>query len=74
MKLVKITWVDSTTMSEDVWGLKDEVLKPLTVKSVGYIQKETKDYIALVGSYTDYQVCNRITIPKGCIKKVKKYG
>lgn len=74
MKLVQVTWVDA--VGGDGWlSLKDlEKETPTTHISVGFIVKDTKDYLTITMSY-DEQKTNLgawLCIPKKYIKKVKK--
>lgn len=67
MKLRTIKWRDANSYS-GWWDIED--IKPLNVKSTGYVVKETKNYIVLAGSVAENgQINNAISIPKRWIIK-----
>ena len=73
MKIVEVTWVDASCLqgwcSPDYIEANDGV--PVVV-SVGFLQKDTKDYINLTShdSETGHSA-DIMSIPRGCIKKMK---
>ena len=71
MKIELIEWVDAIT--SDPWVSLDDAFEPMSCFTTGFILKETPDYIVLAGTYGvqdgDNQVCSRIAIPTGWIKK-----
>ena len=73
-KIVLVTWVDSTSTSH--WqfpeDLKDEVL--IRVTSIGFLVKETSDYIMIAQNYGDNpeQYSNITTIPRVSILKMNE--
>jgi uncharacterized membrane protein YcgQ (UPF0703/DUF1980 family) len=75
MKAVQIVWLDSA--STDKWTRSDvEDLSPVTITSIGYIVKETDDYLAITHSIDTHegrliQFAGFITIPKAAIIKRK---
>jgi hypothetical protein len=72
MKIVEITWVDSAGMC-GIWETPDcEPLTPMKIKSVGYLWEKTKDYVTIIQSIGNEQLGRRFSIPRGCIKKIKK--
>lgn len=67
--LVLLTWVDAATSGHG-WRSLDKVREqvPPTVLSVGWIIKETPDYVILISSYMDNDnVDGDILVPKGMI-------
>lgn len=73
MKIVEIIWFDAQSSLEPMTLEEMEKhLKPQLTKSIGYLAKETEEYIILVfmdfgnGLYKHWQV-----IPKGMIKSRK---
>ncbi len=67
--LVLITWVDAATDGHG-WRPLDKIksIVPPTVLSVGWIIKETPDFITIIASYMDNDnVDGDTVIPKGMI-------
>lgn len=73
MKAVKIEWIDSCT-SDINWVLLEDIdeAEPINITTYGTVIKETEDYICVAQNYgsNPEQVCNIISIPKGCIKNM----
>jgi len=73
LNIVEVVWFDAQSSLEPM-SIKDmkQRLKPQLTKSIGYLAKETEDYIVLVfmdfgnGIYKHWQV-----IPVGMIKSKK---
>lgn len=79
MNLYHIQWLDHYGRSEMQWGSfpDEEVPKPVTIHSVGYLKYETKDMYTLVPHYftqEDGSVTGQgeINILKCCVTKKKK--
>ena len=73
MKVVVIDWVDSVRAFD--WTLLEEVdEKSLDCISVGFLLKETDNYVTIAQNYgiKPEQVCNIITIPKCSIKNIRE--
>jgi len=72
MKAVYLEWLDSVTLDSGGWSdIKKEIM-PLTpdlVKSVGWVLKETDDYVILVSHLENAEASGEFCIPKACIKK-----
>ena len=67
--LILITWVDAATDGHG-WRPIEKIrsLVPPTVLSVGWIVKETDDYVTIISSYMDNDNVDGDTlIPKGMI-------
>ena len=71
MKLVYLEWVDSVSAPDGGWQDPKEVKKltPDTVRSVGWIISETKDFVTLISHDGEHEVSGEFCIPKACIKK-----
>lgn len=71
--IVEITWLDShgVTSTWEFWEDVEE-LKPCRVKSVGYLIADKQGYKTIVQSINDTQILGRLTIPVGCIKKIRR--
>ena len=71
MRLVYIEWLDAVSNADGGWQrMKDvEKLTPDLVKSVGWIVKETRDYLTVISHNGDNEVGGDFCIPKACIKK-----
>ena len=72
-KRVEITWLDSKGVTS-LWEYWDEIeqLKPCIITSVGYLIEDRKDYKTIAQSVSDELVLGRMTIPVGCIKKIRR--
>ena len=70
--LYRVDWIDAH--SNGGWSLpKDINIKPLKVNSVGWLIKDTKDYIVLAQNMSSSGNCaDRIHIPKKWIQKKRK--
>ena len=71
-KKVEITWVDSKGVTSS-WEFKEDIehLEPCTITSIGYLLEDNKEYKTIVQSMSAEQLLGRLTIPAGCIKKVR---
>jgi hypothetical protein len=72
---VEIEWIDAYEMESGWHDLKDaEKITPLTVFSLGYVVKDTKEFIIIsadIGRKGDSD-CGRVqVIPKPWVKKIK---
>lgn len=75
MKIVFIKWIDSVRSFD--WTLLEDVdANFMDCESVGFLIKETGEYVTIAQNYglKPEQVCNLITIPKCSIKSIKEYG
>lgn len=71
MKLVLVEWEDAYTNHGWREDGDDEGLHTASTTTCGFLKKETKGYITVIlnqgrGVYSD-----SITIPKGCIKRLR---
>ena len=74
-KPIEITWLDHCGWADTRWhNIEDSAaLKPVTVKTVGYVIKETKKYIVVASVISEAEHTNgEMCIIKGCITKRKK--
>lgn len=75
--VVHVEWDDSCSMSR--WRSHDEItsfatdVEPL-IKSVGIVAGDTKDYLTIVQSISQYNKEAAMKIPKVAIKSIKKIG
>jgi len=70
---VEIEWIDSKSGPNE-WEYIDDLkpLLPVICKTTGFLLEETPEYKAIAHTISNDQVVGRITIPKTCIRKVKK--
>lgn len=73
MKVVKVEWIDSCASNHE-WMLTEDMkawddVKPISISTWGVLVQEDANYIVVAQNYgTDpEQVCNLMSIPKGCI-------
>ena len=74
MKIVQIKWIDSCASNQN-WNFIQDFdgdIEPIKIISVGFLLQENDDVVTIAQNYgTDpEQVCNLMTIPKGCIKQI----
>jgi len=71
MKLVMVEWIDSYT--EFGWNSKEdyELLKPTHPVSVGILIADSIESISLIQTRSNDQYTSSITIPKGCIRRIR---
>jgi len=72
LKKVLVTWVDSagTAHWDDI--KEAEELEPVICETIGFLVKETKDYITVVQSYANQEgVMHALSIPKVAVTKKK---
>jgi len=67
VSLEQITWTDSSSM--DGWTCYETVLslEPAAIKSVGYVVKETTQFIVVASHLGPDGVDGIMSIPKACI-------
>jgi|TARA_R100001244_G_scaffold130304_1_gene102348 hypothetical protein len=81
MKLVKVTWNDSTETSDSGWVSLDSAKKdrPCKIASVGWLINETDEFITIAGDVDANEIesekddlLGRVEcIPRGCIVKIE---
>lgn len=70
-KAIYVEWDDACT-SAGWFDPETEDMTPVNIKSLGFLIKETKDYITVSpGNAETGRSCSYLTIPKGWIKKRK---
>lgn len=77
MKIVKVTWIDSTAsnlswlMMEDVRNWGD--VEPMIIYTYGALIQEDENYIVVAQNYgkDPEHCCSLMSIPKGCIKSLE---
>ena len=74
MKIVKISWIDSCA-SNSHWNLVEDFdgdIEPIKIVSIGFLLQENDDIVTIAQNFgtNPEQVCNLMTIPKGCIKEI----
>lgn len=73
LPLVEVEWEDTT--SDRRWETRDKVdVTPAIIQNIGWQLKHTRDYILLTSQrdITHNEYADRIRIPRGCIKSIKK--
>lgn len=73
LEVKKVVWIDSCA-SNSYWCFEDGIkeAEPIEIASYGVLVKESDEYIVLAQNFgvNPRQVCNLMTIPKGCIKEI----
>ena len=68
--LVIVIWDDAE--SDDGWEEAPTELEPALATSVGFLVRQTKDYLLLAQSYDNGHTNGRFQIPKVNIKEMKE--
>lgn len=72
--IVEITWVDAFSHADE-WVSLDDFPKDYLVKTIGYLVRDTKEYVSLAQQiqtvYDDGRMERVMNIPLGCIKERK---
>lgn len=68
--LVLVIWDDAETDSG--WEQVPDKLEPCLATSVGFLVRQTQDYILLAMSYDETNTDNRFQIPKSVVKNMKE--
>jgi hypothetical protein len=68
-ELVYVKWLDASSQPDQVWSNIDEAEPKLVVcHSVGFVLKETKEYLSLMMNMTEFgQFSGDMAIPQKCI-------
>ena len=74
MKAVKVEWIDSCSSNQN-WILMEELngdVEPIKITTYGVLIQETDTCYTIAQNYgvEPEQVCNFMTIPKGCVTKI----
>ena len=76
LKRVEVTWRDATSLNFGWQDAEDyiEESHPVTITSVGYLIARTKLSLILALNYSesDHKLTQAISIPTGCILKIRK--
>jgi hypothetical protein len=73
--MVRVDWIDSCSFGTQRWreSVESEQLAPSRIQTVGILVKETKNYITVTGSMDEEDhVSGCLTIPRGCITKLRR--
>lgn len=71
-RIVEIEWVDALAIGGDDWTDDEEVTaKGMPSKTVGYVIHESEEAISVVSLVNLHHYGHGITIPKGCVTKVR---
>ena len=71
MKMVMVEWDDSYT--EYGWNQKEyyKEIRPTYPVSIGVLVVDNKECITLIQTLSNSQYTGSITIPRGCIKRIR---
>lgn len=72
MKAVKVEWLDICSGTPNWARLDDLEVCPLKCESVGWLIKETEDYISIAQNYCEEEklVSDTMTFPKKIVTKI----
>lgn len=72
MKAVKVEWLDICSGTPNWARLDDLEVGPLKCESVGWLVKETDEYICIAQNYNEEEnlVADTMTFPKAIITKI----
>jgi hypothetical protein len=73
-KLLLITWLDHTTFPDNIWRTKKQMnaLSPSEMRTVGWLLKETEDYIIVVSTKNCDTYTGEFCIVKSTIRGVQE--
>lgn len=77
MKCVEIIWEDSQS-SDAGWLMKGDEFNewaasgPLVIRTIGLLERKTKDTLVVIQNDSEGQVCHGIKIPRRCVRSVRK--
>lgn len=78
MKIVKVTWIDSTASNLN-WLLMDDIknwtdIEPMLIHTYGALVQQDDTYVLIAQNYSKNpeECCSLMAIPKGCIKELKE--
>ena len=69
LKVVEVTWLDACHQSGET--TKAEILRGMTLKTVGYLVKRDKEFISIAMEVAGDTYRNVTTIPKALVKRVR---
>ena len=74
MRLVLVEWVDPCSTSNPLWQTKEDIanLCPVSCVTVGIVLEESEADIRVALSTNPEMYSQAITIPKSCIKRIRK--
>lgn len=73
-RLVLITWLDACSCSSSGRWVTESDLDDLTLvecQSVGWVHRQTSDYIVIYAHNADINLGGEICIPQTCIKEIR---
>lgn len=77
-KLVEIVWSDILDGGPEWHHDEGEPLRPVRVRTVGYVIRETQKTLEIARDYYHHEgkrtLGGRLVIPKGCIEKLTVLG
>lgn len=73
-RLVEVLWWDAVGVTADDWGAHEDAYNAAPVKTLtlGYIVKDTSDYITIVGLINEHHLSHGICIPKTMIHEIRE--
>ena len=73
VRIVEVTWRDAVSVSGDEWAEPEEAHNQVPAKtvSVGYLWRETEDFVTIVALVNECHLGFGITIPRGMIVEVR---
>jgi hypothetical protein len=73
-RAVEILWLDAIAVCGDEWSEHENAYftKPAKTLTLGYVVKETSDYITVVGLINNSHLSHGICIPKGMVEEIRE--
>lgn len=73
IRLVEVLWRDAVSISGDEWTESEEADEQVPAKtvSIGYLWKETDDFVTIVSLVNEIHIGYGITIPRGMIVEIR---
>ena len=73
-RVVEILWWDAIGVSADEWSEHKEAYSavPAYTLTVGYVVKDTPEYITVVSLLNQHHIGHGVCIPKGMVKEIRE--
>lgn len=72
-RIVEVVWWDAIGVSADEWSDHKEAYSavPAPTLTVGYVVKDTPEYITVVSLLNQHHIGHGVCIPKGMVKEIR---
>lgn len=73
-RIVEVLWWDAISVTGDDWGDHTDAYNtaPAKTLTLGYVVKDTDEYITIVGLVNNNHLSHGICIPKGMVHEIRE--